>query len=79
MWRLGQPIAEMTRSLGVSEATYYHWRKKYGQMAVAEIRQLQELAQARPRFGNCVCMCCYDARAGGSTRSGCISCIERKG
>lgn len=34
------PIAEVTRSLGVSEATYYHWRKKYGQMAVAEIRRL---------------------------------------
>ena len=27
----GAPIAEVTRSLGVSEATYYHWRKKYGQ------------------------------------------------
>jgi putative transposase len=32
----GAPIPEVTRSLGISEATYYVWRKKYGQMAVAE-------------------------------------------
>jgi len=41
----GAPIAEVTRSLGVSEATYYHWRKKYGQMAVAEIRRLRQLEE----------------------------------
>ena len=42
----GAPIAEVTRrSLGVSEATYYHWRKQYGQMAVAEIRRLRQLEE----------------------------------
>lgn len=43
--RESSPIAEVTRSLGVSEATYYHWRKKYGQMAVAEIRRLRQLEE----------------------------------
>ena len=43
----GAPIPEVTRSLGVSEATYYHWRKKYGQMAVGEIRRLGRLLQVR--------------------------------
>jgi putative transposase len=41
----GAPIVEVTRGLGVSEATYYHWRKKYGQMAVAEIRRLRQLEE----------------------------------
>jgi putative transposase len=41
----GAPIAEVTRNLGVSEATYYHWRKQYGQMAVAEIRRLRQLEE----------------------------------
>jgi putative transposase len=41
----GAPIPEVTRSLGVSEATYYHWRKKYGQMAVGEIRRLRQLEE----------------------------------
>lgn len=39
----GAPVPEVTRALGVSEATYYVWRKRYGQMAVSEIRRLRQL------------------------------------
>ncbi|MGH8055660.1 MAG: IS3 family transposase [Candidatus Entotheonellia bacterium] len=39
----GAPIPEVTRTLGISEATYYVWRKRYGQMAIAEIRRLRQL------------------------------------
>ncbi len=39
----GAPVAEVTRALGISEQTDYLWRKKYGQMAMAEIRRLQQL------------------------------------
>lgn len=39
----GAPIPEVTRKLGISEATYYVWLKRYGQMAVAEIRRLWQL------------------------------------
>ena len=35
------PVLEVTRKLGISEATYYVWRKQYGQMAIAEIRRLR--------------------------------------
>ena len=41
----GAPVAEVTRALGVSEQTYYLWRKKYGQMAMAEIRRLRQLEE----------------------------------
>jgi putative transposase len=41
----GVPIAELTRKLGVSEQTYYLWRKKYGQMGVGEIRRLRLLEE----------------------------------
>ena len=41
----GAPVAEVTRKLGISEQTYSVWRKKYGQMAVAEIRRLRQLAE----------------------------------
>jgi putative transposase len=40
----GAPVSEVTRALGISEATYYVWRKRYGQMAVTEIRRLRQLA-----------------------------------
>ena len=39
----GAPIPVVTRKLGISEATYYVWLKRYGQMAVAEIRRLWQL------------------------------------
>ena len=39
----GAPVREVTRKLGISEATYYVWRKKYGQIAVSEIRRLRQL------------------------------------
>ena len=39
----GAPIPEVTRRLGISEATYDVWRKRDGQMAVAEIRRLRQL------------------------------------
>lgn len=41
----GAPVVEVTRALGVSEQTYYLWRKKYGQMAMAEIRRLRQLEE----------------------------------
>ncbi|MCA9469728.1 MAG: transposase [Nitrospira sp.] len=39
----GAPVAEVTRKLGISEATYYIWCKKYSQMGIAEIRRLRQL------------------------------------
>ena len=39
------PVLEVTRKLGISEATYYVWRKQYGQMAIAEIRRLRQLEE----------------------------------
>ena len=39
------PVPEVTRKLGISEATYSVWRKHYGQMAVAELRRLRQLEE----------------------------------
>ena len=41
----GASIAEVTRKLGISEQTYYLWRRKYGQMGVAQIRRLRLLEE----------------------------------
>ena len=46
----GAPVLEVTRKLGISEATYYVWRKRYGQMAVAEIRRLRQLEEENSRL-----------------------------
>ena len=43
----GKTVAEVVRELGVSEPTYYRWRKEYGGMEVEQLRRLKELEKAR--------------------------------
>jgi hypothetical protein len=46
----GAPGLEVTRKLGISEATYDVWRKRDGQMAMAEIRRLRQLEEENNRL-----------------------------
>jgi putative transposase len=39
----GVPIKELCRKYGVSEATFYSWRKKYGNLAASEVKRLRQL------------------------------------
>ena len=39
----GIPIKELCRKYGVSEATFYSWRKKYGNLAASEVKRLRQL------------------------------------
>jgi putative transposase len=39
----GTPIEEICRRIGVSEATYFRWKKKYGDLGVSELRELRQL------------------------------------
>ena len=39
----GTPIKEICRKLGVSETTFYAWRRKFAGMGVAELRELRHL------------------------------------
>ena len=46
----GKTVAEVVRELGVSEPTYYRWRKQYGGMEVEQLRRLKELEQENARL-----------------------------
>jgi putative transposase len=39
----GTPVTEVCRKLGVSEAGFYLWKKKYGGMGTTELRRLKQL------------------------------------
>lgn len=41
----GVPVGEVYRKMGVSEATYYNWKKKYAGLGVAELRKLRQLEE----------------------------------
>ena len=41
----GTPVSEICRKMGVSEQTYYRWKKQYAGMGVAEVRRLRVLEE----------------------------------
>ncbi len=41
----GVAVAEVCRKMGISEATYYNWKKKYGGLGVAELHRLRQLEE----------------------------------
>lgn len=41
----GTTVTEVCRKLGVSEQTFYRWKRKYAGMGVAELRRLKQLEQ----------------------------------
>jgi putative transposase len=39
----GIPVKEICRKYGVSDATYYKWKSKYGGLEMSDVRRLREL------------------------------------
>jgi putative transposase len=46
----GTPVEGICRKLGVSEATFYRWKKQYGGMGTAELRRLKQLEEEDKRL-----------------------------
>lgn len=41
----GTTVEEVCRKMGISQATFYAWRKKFGGLGVAELRRLRQLEE----------------------------------
>ena len=41
----GTPVEEICRKLGISDGTYFRWKKKYGSLGVPELRELKQLRE----------------------------------
>jgi putative transposase len=41
----GTQVAEVCRKMGISDATYYTWKKKYGGLGLSELRRLKQLEE----------------------------------
>ena len=39
----GTPVGEICRKLGVSEQSFYRWKKRFGALGVSEFRELRQL------------------------------------
>jgi putative transposase len=41
----GTRVEEVCRKMGISEATFYNWKKKFGGMGVTELRRLRQMEE----------------------------------
>ena len=46
----GTRVEEVCRKMGISEATFYNWKKKFGGMGVTELRRLRQLEYENQRL-----------------------------
>jgi transposase-like protein len=52
--RQGMTIADAVRQIGVTEQTYYRWRKQYGGMNRKQLKRLKELEKENQRLRTAV-------------------------
>lgn len=50
----GQRVAEVCRSHGVSQGTYYRWKAQYGGMQISQLQQLRHLEDENRRLKHIV-------------------------
>ena len=41
----GTPVKEVMRKIGITEQTFYRWKKKYGGMMPSDLRRLRQLEE----------------------------------
>jgi putative transposase len=47
---VGTPIEDVCRKMGISDATFYNWRKKYGGLGPSELKRLKQLEEENNRL-----------------------------
>ena len=46
----GTSVSEITRKMGVTDVTFYRWKKLYANLGIAEIRRLKQLEEENHRL-----------------------------
>ncbi|WP_411908895.1 IS3 family transposase [Mesorhizobium sp. ESP-6-2] len=46
----GTPVAEVCRKAGISDATFYHWKKRYGGLMPSEVKRMRQLEDENNRL-----------------------------
>ncbi len=59
----GMAVKEVCRQHGVTEATYYRWKKKFGGMEVSEAKRLRQLEEENRRLKTLVADLTLDKQA----------------
>ena len=46
----GEKVKDLCRELGISDATFYNWKSKYGGLSASELKRIKELEQENARL-----------------------------
>ena len=46
----GRPATDIIREIGISEQTFYNWKRKYGDLQVSEVQRLKQLEEENRRL-----------------------------
>ena len=46
----GLPVADLIRQIGISEQTFYRWKKQYGGLEASEVRELKQLREENAKL-----------------------------
>ena len=74
----GRTAEEMSRELGVSKATLYAWKAKYGGLALSEAKRLKELEDENSRLKRLVADLSLDREALKKLHQNYIACGLKK-
>ena len=58
----GVPVGEVIRKMGVTEQTFYRWKRKYGGLGVGELRELKQLREENRKLKQMVADLSLDKR-----------------
>ncbi len=50
----GTPVSEICRKLGITDATFYRWKSKYGNLMPSEVRKLKQLEEENRKLKSLV-------------------------
>lgn len=58
--KTGTRVEEICRQMGVSQATFFNWKKKYGGLGVPELRKLRQLEEENAQLKKLVADLSFD-------------------
>ena len=47
---LGLPVSDLIRQIGISEQTFYRWKKQYGGLEPSQVRELKQVNEENARL-----------------------------
>ena len=63
LFRSGRKVADLSRTYGITEQTYYRWKAKYGGMSVSEAQRLKQLEDENRKLKQMVADLMLDKQA----------------